>query len=211
MEYLLLAGMLNWANFEEELGLKALMCLLGVVGCGCVLLAGCATVKEAYYPRQLGAVSPPGVAGGIQISIAPESTFAIRGEPIRFQVEFENMSDGEVRVPRQPHILLVWTYSNGQRDNFLAEAPEERFYRPQDVVSLGPGGKLQVQVPVKTHYFPRLGITEFRAIVKSPRNTNPAVGEVWQGQALSNRYGILVTESRERTRRGGTEQVAWLR
>ena len=159
--------------------------------------AGCASVPEAYYPQNTGPSVPAMARSGVQVHISADSETAVKGDPIRFAVEIENVSGEELLIPRRPHILFAWTYANGVRDNFISEVPSEWFYAAGDVVALEPGARLRLTVPVKTYYFDRLGITEFLAIVKSPRNTNPELKQVWQGYATSNRYGIRVTGSRD--------------
>ena len=174
---------------------------LTAISIAVVLHTGCASVPQAYRPQNVGPGRPAPSEKGLRVSISPDSEVAVKGEPIQFSVEIENVSAGSLVVPRHPHVVFTWTYANGQRDNFLAEVPDEQFLAPSDVVRLEAGGTLRIKVPVKTYYFRRLGVTEFRAVVNAPRNTNPALGDVWQGRALSNRYGVLVT-------RGPT--YAWL-
>lgn len=171
--------------------------IIGVAAFVVSLFAGCASIPEAYRPQEVGSLQPARVASGLKVSISPDSEIAVRGEPIQFSVNIENVSGHDLVLPRRPHIQFAWTYSNGRRDNFVSEIPAEQFYRPSEVITLESGGKLRVNVPVKTYYFDQMGITEFHAVVKSPRNTNPALGPVWQGSVASNRYGVRVTRGRD--------------
>ena len=175
------------------------------------LCIGCATVPTKYQPKTLGTVDHGSQDAELMVTISPRSDVVLKGDPIRFSVEVKNVAIHEVLIPNQPDINFLWTYSNGAKDNYLSDSPAERFYQDQDLVRLAPGEAKMFEVPIKTYYFDRLGITEFAARLTSARNTNPAMGKVWQGPVFSNRYGMMITKDRDLVSRAGSAQYANLR
>ena len=171
------------------------------------LTSGCSTVPDLYKPQAMGARNDGMVDGGLQIKIVPTKDYAVRGSDIIFNVTLKNVGQEDFMVPRSPDILLLWTYANGRRDNFMVDTPATTFYKPHDVYLLRTGKSYTFQVPVETSYFPDLGITEFRAVAQLPRNTNPQLEPVWSGKSLSNAYGVMVSRSE---RKLGTTTVASL-
>lgn len=171
--------------------------ILAVSALSSFLFAGCSSIPDAYYPQSTGPSLPTTAESGIKVHISTDSETAVKGEPIQFSVAIENVSSQDLIIPRRPHVVFAWTYANGVRDNFVMETPSEWFFHARDVVKLKPGATLDLTIPVKTYYFERLGITEFHAIVRSPRNTNAALGSVWQGYVTSNRFGVRVTDRRD--------------
>ena len=175
------------------------------------LCIGCATVPTKYQPKTLGTVDDGSNDSELVVTISPRSDVVLKGDPIRFSVEVKNAATHEVLIPNQPDIHFLWTYSNGIKDNYLSDSPEERFYLEQDLVRLAPGETKTFEVPVKTYYFNEMGITEFTAMLQSARNTNPAVGNVWQGRVFSNRYGMMITKDRNKTAGRSSERYAGVR
>jgi hypothetical protein len=171
------------------------------------LLTGCSTVPDPYRPQALGARDDGWADRGLQIGILPTNDYAVKGRDILFNVTLTNVGAEDFLVPRDPDILFLWTYSNGRRDNFMVDTPSTVFYQPNEVYLLRPGKHYTFQVPVKTSYFPDLGVTEFRAVAQLPRNTNPELPQVWSGKSLSNAYGVMVSRSE---RKVGATKVASL-
>jgi hypothetical protein len=101
-------------------------------------------------------------------------------------------------VPADIDVLFTWIYPNGGRDNFMREFQTERFYSKDEAVLLKPGHALVRKETIKTYYFHREGITEFRAVVHSGGNTNPELKPFWQGEIESNGYGVLVGSEKKR-------------
>ncbi len=159
------------------------------------LATGCSTVPDLYKPQALGARDDGWADSGLRVEIAPTHDYAVKGHDIVFNVTLSNVGMEDFLVPREPEILFLWTYANGRRDNFMVDSPPTAFYQPNEVYLLRPGKSYQFQVPVKTAYFPDLGLTEFRAVAQLPRNTNPQLAQVWSGKSLSNAYGVMISRS----------------
>ena len=166
--------------------------LLLMTGC----LMGCSTVPATYKPSTLGPSREAITDRGLRITIEPKVQVALRGQPLVFDVTITNVGHEPFLLPAEPEVLFVWTYSNGERDNYLLDQPASRYFRPHEVVRMKPGAELVRQFSVKTYYFDKLGITEFRAILEGVPNTNPALETVWAGRAISNAYGVRVDGSR---------------
>lgn len=157
-----------------------------------------------YLPKTVGPVESARITDALEIQIEPDRDEAYIGDPIRFEVTIRNVSDGAFWVPRDPDLLFTWTYADGGRDNYVDEFANERFYTFDQVVLLKPGESMVKHFDIKTYYFDTAGITEFRALVQTARNTNPAINPFWQGRAMSNAYGVVVKDARRRPYPGGS-------
>jgi hypothetical protein len=162
------------------------------------LLAGCGTIPETYIPSTVGPLGEGDASREVKVVISTKSTLTFIGDPIIFQITLKNVGEEPIWVPREPDVLFIWTYPNGRHDNFLREFQEERFYSADDAVQLLPGQQIRKFVPIKTYFFERAGITEFRALVHASRNTNPNLSPFWQGKALSNAFGVLIENAKKR-------------
>lgn len=161
---------------------------------GCV-----APVK--YIPATLGLSAPGETRNGLQVHIRPQSDGVTPGTPIVFEVTIRNAGDVGFFLARNPNLVFVWTYPNGQRDNFVREFAERRFFSRDEAVYLGPGDELTVSRTIETHFFPKTGITEFHAILYSEKNTNPDLRPFWHGWVASNFYGVFVGNRKHLLRR----------
>ncbi len=155
-------------------------------------VAGCASLEPPYVPTRTGALDRDASSKplGLTISTAHESTWL--GEPIIFKTTVRNNSAVGLWVPKDPKILFTWIYPNGQHDNFLVDFEESHYFEENECVYLKPGQEMAKNFVVKTYYFDRPGITEFRATLQVPRNSNPTLVPFWNGQTTSNGYGIRV-------------------
>lgn len=163
----------------------SLMVLLG---------AGCATVDDnVYIPTQLGEIPRPTSPSEISLTIYPEAARVERGDLLRFTATLRNAGAKAFYIPQDPVLLFMWTYPNGRRDNMLVEQPTSRHYDPSEVRLIEPGEEVRMTVELKTHYFPKTGITEFVAIYKTPENSNSALASLFgPTRAISNHFGIMV-------------------
>ncbi len=155
-------------------------------------------MPNAYIPTTVGSLGEPDPASEMKVSISSKNTLAFIGDLIVFQITLKNVSTESIWVPREPDVLLTWIYPNGRHDNFLREFQDERYYSTDDAVQLLPGQQITKFVPVKTYFFERAGVTEFRALVHASRNTNPQLAPFWQGRALSNAFGVLVESAKKK-------------
>jgi hypothetical protein len=133
---------------------------------------------------------------GLQVTIRPTSDQVTVGDVINFEIVYENVGPEPFMFPKHPNILFTWTYANGRRDNYLIEDASPKHYASTDLVSLDPGTSMTREFKVKTYYFKTKGVTEFRAILRCPQCTNPELGSVWHGRAVSNTYGVMLTRGR---------------
>ncbi len=172
--------------------------ILQAIAAAC-LLGGCGTMPNSYIPRTLGSLQNAERTDDLHVSMAPGSEIAYRGEPIVFHLTLRNTGSRTFWIPRRPDVLLTWTYPNGVHDNFIRDFQEARFFQRDEAVRLEPGGELTIDIPVRTYYFTMNGITEFRAVVHSSRNTNPALAPFWHGRILSNAFGVLVQGPRKKS------------
>ena len=161
-----------------------------------VMLSGCATVPTPYKPSTVGSLNDSQAKDALEVVIEPQCTHAIIGEPIRFAIRLRNVGTQAFWIPRDPDLMFMWVYPNWRRDNFLAEFDGERDYADREVTLLRPGAELSKQFTIKTYYFNREGVTEFRALVHASRNTNPSFTPFWHGKALSNAFGVMVQSAR---------------
>jgi len=157
-----------------------------------VLAGGCSSVPEHYRPQTLGLAAEGYADAGLSISIEPDRDTVHLGESIQFKVTYRNIGERVFLFPRNPEALFVWIYPDGTRDNFIMKSPGPIHYTPGDVLKLAPGTEVTRHFPLETYYFDHRGITEFRAVFRAGRNTNPDLDNVWAGKAYSNAYGVMV-------------------
>lgn len=179
-------------------GLRSFRSAIVPILLGALLTAGCGTVPRRYIPGQVGEIPSNDQSSPIEVLIVPNQEIVARGEVLYFTVIIRNRAPHPIWIPRNPHVVLTWIYPNGDRDNFLREFPSLEFFSEQTAVLLQPGQQMNRTIAVKTYYFPVTGITEFRATLHCPENTNPALKPFFSGQVGSNAYGILVRKTRKR-------------
>lgn len=162
--------------------------------------AGCATAPKTYVPVTVGSLDDPETDGQLEVWISTSQESAFIGDPIFFTVTIRNAGTRAVWVPRNPDLLMTWIYPNGRRDNMLREFSRDQHYSTSEAVLLRAGQQMTKSVAVKTYYFPKTGITEFRAVLHAGRNTNPDLSPFWQGELQSNAYGIMVRSAKKNSR-----------
>jgi hypothetical protein len=165
-----------------------LQCILLLAGG--LLMAGCSTVPNRYIPNAVGSLNDADDSNVLRISIDSENPELSIGDPIVFRVRVKNISKLPVWIPRDPSFFFTWIYPDGRHDSFVYEPQNDQFYTREDSVCLRPGQQFTKSISIRTYYFERKGITEFRAYLRSGRNTNPALMPFWNGELASNSYGI---------------------
>lgn len=173
-----------------------------IVLCGAVALlagSGCSPqafqLPEKHVPAVVGPACPASEASGLLVTIEPDRHRYAIGEEIGFEVTVLNVSDDAFWIDHQINVLFLWTYPDGSKDNYLLTFPDQKFFDQGSAVCLAPGERLSDSYRVRTDYFHRPGITEFRAIYFGPRNTNPRLGPSWYGRAVSNSFGVYMMMS----------------
>ncbi|HNR93512.1 MAG TPA: hypothetical protein PKM67_00590 [Kiritimatiellia bacterium] len=151
---------------------------------------GCGSMPERYIPSATGPIGAPEVVRGLSVSIAAASDAVAFGQPVFFDITISNASRMVYWLPREPQIIFAWTYANGRRDNLIRDPLEDRYFTQYAASKIFPGEVRKHQTKIPTGYFPAKGITEFKAIYTSPRNTNPELMPFWNGEILSNAYGV---------------------
>jgi len=156
--------------------------ILMLLGAG--LLSGCASYGPPYVPQHTGSLNDAENFGDVAITLRPDRSTIRRGDVIDFSVVIRNVGSEPVIVARNADVLLTWVYSDGRCDNLVRDAAREVHY---DLVRLLPGEEIVRRSSLKTYYFHRGGITEFRAIVSAggPK-------DAWTGRAVSNGFGVMV-------------------
>jgi hypothetical protein len=157
-----------------------------------LLLAGCSTIPNRYIPSEVGSLNDADDSNILRISIDSENPELSIGEPIVFQVSIKNISKLPLWVPRDPAFFFTWIYPDGRHDSFVYEPQRDQFYTKADSVCLRPGQQITKSVSIRTYYFERKGVTEFRAYLRTGRNTNPSLMPFWNGELASNSYGIML-------------------
>ena len=160
-----------------------------------LLVVGCGTIPEKYIPTTMGPVMGSESVEGIRVTITPSTETVAIGDDLTMKVAIKNTTSNPVWFPRNPEIMILWTYPDGKRDNLVFECTNERFYTKDQVVLLQPQQTLVANMKIKTYYFSKAGITEFQAFCNSASNTNPDIAPFWQGRAFSNTYGIKVEKT----------------
>lgn len=149
------------------------------------LLCGCASFEPpAYRPLHSGNLGDAEADGAISVTLTPDRETIRRGEVLGFAVAIRNVSQQPVLLPGEPEMMLTWIYPDGRHDNQINGEPSPA---STAAVRLAPGESLVRRSALKTYYFQRGGITEFRAIVSA---AGPAEG--WSGRTSSNGYGVMV-------------------
>jgi len=168
------------------------LCVLGAIAS--LVLSGCASLDEKYIPQQVGSCNEFQVEGGLQVHLHPQNDWVIKGQPITFIIELRNYSDKAIRVPKNPPLLLFWTYANGQRDNEIEDPYPISTFNEKNTMLIPPGSKMTLQKRVDTYYFPKCGITEFQVVYYPPANNNPNILPLWEQESPSNSYGIRIVK-----------------
>ena len=166
-------------------------------------LAGCGTIQPRYKPKLPGDLRNEQPDSLLAVTLETTTPKVRIGEEIFLTVRIRNIGDHGVWLPSQPIVLLSWIYPDGVRNNFLPNLPEEQYFERPNAIWLAPGEQIKQRVPVRTYYFMRAGITEFRALLHVGRNTNPDLSPCWRGELQSNAYGIIV-EKGDRFRIGAS-------
>lgn len=149
------------------------------------IVAGCASFEFSdYVPRQAGSLDDASGSEQIAVSLRPDAPSIRRGDNLGFSVAIRNISGQTVVLPKNPDVMLTWIYPDGQRDNLIRGESDAA---PGELVKLDPGQEMIRHSTIKTYYFHRSGITEFRAIVSA---AGPA--DAWSGRAISNGYGVMI-------------------
>ncbi len=155
-------------------------------------LAGCSTIPDDYVPSTIGSMEDGEQDNYLEVHIKAKRNTVAMGEPVVFLVVIKNTSDKPFWIAREPDLLFTWIYPTGRRDNFIREFSEDRYYSENDAILLRAGQQLTKQIEIRTYYFPKEGITEFRAVLHTGSNTNPKLQPFWTGEILSNSFGVLV-------------------
>lgn len=166
--------------------------VLVLLGAAASLMSACSTVPDPYVPARMGAFQAGQPSDGLVLEIHADDTVAALGEPLTFKVIIRNMSDQAYWIPRKPQLLFYWIYPTGQRDNYVIEFSQEQYYSLEDAVLLQPGEQVAVLERIETFYFPKGGITEFKAKFFSARNTNKQLAPFWHGTIFSNNFGVML-------------------
>ena len=157
----------------------------------CGWMAGCSTTpssREADAP--VGQLDNVETSGPIKVTLRSNEFRARRGEPIRFEVQIENIAHEPIWLPKEPAIVLVWIYPNGRKDNTMTPISDRVSSGLDKVQQLRPGEQIVRQMTVSTRYFPQEGVSKFQAIVQVPTNmVEPALPA---GRFASNRFGVFV-------------------
>ena len=150
-----------------------------------LLLAGCASFGPPdYRPQHAGSIGEGDNSGNISVVLQSDQTAIHRGDELGFSVSIRNVGQQAVLLPRNRDLMLSWVYPDGRRDNFIRDS---RDVANAEIVHLEPGEQIVQRSSLKTDYFHRRGITEFRAIVSAAGQEN-----TWTGRATSNGFGVLV-------------------
>jgi hypothetical protein len=157
-------------------------------------MAGCSTVKGPYKPAVRGPIHDTAPTRGIEVAMVPRADAMVIGEPLVVDITVRNVGEQAVWLPHEPRLLLCWVYSNGRKDNHCLDPLRPRYYTSADATLMAPGDTMTQSIVLKTHYFPRGGLTEFRAVLDVAQSTNPNLHPFWSGRAVSNGYGILVNQ-----------------
>jgi hypothetical protein len=172
-----------------------------VLCCVAALLAGAGCTSQAFHlpdtriPAVVGTASPANEAAGLLVTIQPDRDKYAIGEDIAFRVAVRNVSEQAFWIDRQLNVLFLWTYPDGSKDNYLLTFPDRKRFDSGCALCLEPGESMEGSYRVRTDYFRKPGITEFRAVYYGPRNTNPALGPTWFGRAVSNSFGVYMQSS----------------
>ena len=176
-------------KISPQVSVVLLLALLG---------AGCASMPAPYKPKTSGRLDNAERDAVLEIVLDTETPVIAVGDPILLNVTIRNVGPDRVWLPRQPTVHISWIYPNGVNDNFLKELREEEYLDRHQLVCFEPGQHMSQRVEVRTWYFDRLGVTEFRALLHVGRNTNPNAEPIWTGQLQSNSFGVLVERAKKK-------------
>ena len=158
------------------------------------VLTGCSTVEEPYIPQTVGSARLSHPEKGIRLTLSADDEVQRLGDPLTLRVTMSNEGSDAIWVPGNPHLIMVWVYPTGRNDNTMQDPPRAMHFTRRNAVLLEPGQALSKDIRLDTYYFPRAGITEFRAVLNVPGSTNPALKPFWAGRAISNPFGVLIVE-----------------
>lgn len=174
-----------WLKLRESVpGLFSILALV------MALSAGCSTVPDPYIPATLGPFGEPVRLGGLELVIVAEEREPTFREPVSFNVYVQNRGDIPKWIPREPYFVFYWIYPTGMRDNYVIETHPTRRFTERDAILLPPGHRMRFTETIPTHYFPRPGIMEFRALCIIPGNSNEDLQPFMTGRLMSNTYGV---------------------
>lgn len=151
--------------------------------------AGCSTIhptaQNDYYPTRPGNLADGETSGDISVALNASNDHVQRGGDLLLSVAIRNIGPNPVIFTQEPDTRLVWIYPDGKRDNMIGPIAEVG-----DLAGarLEPGQEIVRQSVVKTYYFNRKGITEFRAIVSAAGASEKG----WTGRAISNGLGVRI-------------------
>lgn len=161
---------------------------------GLITMTGCAGIKEPYIPQTLGPSRIAPAKEGIRLLLTAQEDVSPLGEPLNLRVTLRNEGSEPVWLPTNPHVFMVWVYPNGRNDNMVLDPPHRHHFTQHSAVLLEPGEEVSEEICVDTYYFPRVGITEFQAVLRVAGSTNPDLKPFWVGRAVSNSFGVLMVD-----------------
>lgn len=177
-------GRTDWQSKWEHL-FCGVVCLLMLA-----LLPGCSTVPDPYIPSTLGSFRDPIPMRGLELVIVPHQRIIPFRQDITFDVFVQNRGQEAKWIPREPYFVFYWIYPTGMRDNYVIETHPTRWFTERDAILLPPGHRMRFTETIPTHYFPRPGIMEFRAVCIIPGNSNQELQPFMTGRLSSNTYGV---------------------
>ena len=160
--------------------------------------SGCASMPERYKPATQGRLDNAEEDPALVVMLKADTPAISIGEPLHLDVAIRNVSNERVWLPCEPTVLVSWIYPNGIHDNFLKEIRNEDHFDRGELVCLEPGQQIAQRVEIRTYYFDRPGITEFRARLYGTRNTNPKTDATWTGRLQSNSFGVMVERAKKK-------------
>ena len=155
-----------------------------------LLAAGCSTVPDEYIPATVGSLGEADTLSGLNMTISTTQTSVPIGQPVLFQVRIQNVGTTPLFIPKNPNVVFTWIYADGTRDNFVKDSEYEPLLGERDLTILQPNRFITKEIRVDTHYFNRLGVTEFWATLQAFHSKTPIKPGVWEGRIMSNRFGV---------------------
>ncbi|MBP7829516.1 MAG: hypothetical protein KA248_06325 [Kiritimatiellae bacterium] len=155
-------------------------------------------MPERYKPATQGRLDNAENDPAIRVALKTDTPVIAIGEPLYLDLAIRNVGRERVWLPREPTVLVSWIYPNGVHDNFLKEIRDEEHFERGELVCLEPGQQIAQRVEIRTYYFDRPGITEFRARLYGIRNTNPKTEATWTGRLESNSFGVMVERAKKK-------------
>lgn len=151
---------------------------------------GCQSVDRNYIPSQVGPIPDQSREGPLLLTLRPSADTVAIGDVLYFTVTIKNIGERSIWIPRYPDILLTWIYPNGICDGVMRDPEDEKYFTAHNAILLHPHQELTRTLALKTYYFPKPGIAEFRAVMRIPRNTNPELAPFHAGVLISHAYGV---------------------